>query len=78
MGKYLQKRFGTIAVEKGFITEDQLGEALTIQAKENVDEGKHRLLGRILLEQGLITASQLDEVLGTMTQAMEYMISTAR
>ena len=78
MEKYLQKRFGAIAVEKGFITEDQLGEALTIQAKENVEEGKHRLLGRILLEQGLITNSQLDEVLETMNRAMEYVISTAR
>ena len=78
MEKYVQKRFGVIAVEKGFITEGQLGEALTIQSKENVEEGKHRLLGRILLEQGLITDSQLDEVLETMNRAMEYMISIAR
>lgn len=78
MEKHLQKRLGTIAIEKGFITENQLDAALKIQARENVKQGKHRLLGKILLEQGLITASQLDEVLETMTRAMEFMISTAR
>jgi len=60
--KFLEKRFGSIAVEKEFITVEQLVEALTIQAKENVESGEHRRLGRILLDQGLITASQIDEV----------------
>jgi hypothetical protein len=78
MEKQIQKRFGSIAVEKGFITINQLAEALSIQARENVDEGKHRLLGQILLEQGLITESQIDIILDTMARAMEYVISVGR
>lgn len=73
-----QKRFGAIAVEKGFITEEQLFQALKIQAKENVAEGKHRLLGQILLEEGLITASQIEEVLEVINHQLVYMISAGR
>lgn len=60
--KFIEKRFGSIAVEKGFITVEQLVEALTIQAKENVERDEHRRLGRILLDQGFINDSQIDEV----------------
>jgi hypothetical protein len=73
-----QKRFGAIAVEKGFITEDQLFQALKIQAKENLAEGKHRLLGQILLEEGLITTQQIEEVLDVINQQLVYMISVGR
>ena len=51
----LEKRFGTIAVEKGFITIDQLVEAMDIQVMDNVEKGEHRPIGRILLAQGLLT-----------------------
>ncbi len=60
--KFLEKRFGAIAVEKGFITVEQLVEALTIQARENVENDEHRRLGRILLDQGLINGSQIYEI----------------
>lgn len=73
-----QKRFGAIAVERGFITEDQLFQALKIQAKENLAEGKHRLLGQILLEQGLITTPQIEEVLDVINHQLVYMISAGR
>ncbi|MGD8948816.1 MAG: hypothetical protein PVG44_10340 [Desulfobacterales bacterium] len=73
-----QKRFGAIAVEKGFITEDQLFQALKIQAKENLAEGKHRLLGQILLEEGLITTQQIEEVLDVINHQLVYMISAGR
>ena len=42
MKKQHHKRFGTIAVDKGFISEEQLIKALELQAKENIAEGKHR------------------------------------
>jgi hypothetical protein len=61
--EHLEKRFGIIAVEKGFITADQVIEGLKIQVAEDLSIGKHRLIGRIFLEQDLITLSQLDEVL---------------
>ena len=62
----LEKRFGTIAVEKGFITLDQLVDAMNIQILEDVEKGVHRLIGEILLELGSITVSQIDEVLDSL------------
>ncbi len=59
-------RFGTIGVEKGFVTPDQVIEALQIQVEENISTGKHRRIGKILLEQGLMTTSQINEVLKSM------------
>jgi len=50
-------------VEKGFITSDQVIEALTIQVAEDLSIGTHRLIGKILLENEQITLPQLDEVL---------------
>ncbi len=60
---HLEKRFGILAVEKGFITADELIEALRVQVLEDIEKGKHRLLGRILLEQGLLTREQIEDVL---------------
>ena len=57
-----QKRFGLIAVEKGFITADQLVDEFKVQVMEEIEKGKHRLIGAILYEQGLISMAQIDEV----------------
>ena len=57
-----EKRFGTIAMEKGFITHAQLIEALKIQINEEVTTGKRTPIGRILFNQNFITFSQLTEV----------------
>ena len=78
MKKRVESRFGSIAVDKGFITTSQLVDALSIQAKENVEQGKHRLLGQILLDQGHMTQAQIDEVLETMNQAMMYALAAGR
>ena len=75
MKKHYHKRFGTIAVDKGYISEDQLIETLKMQAKENV---KDRLLGQIFLDEGLLTTTQVDEILETMSQRIMYMISVGR
>ncbi|MEN6320446.1 MAG: hypothetical protein ABFD82_17045 [Syntrophaceae bacterium] len=64
--EHLEKRFGVLAVEMGLITANQVIDALRIQVTEDIEKGKHRLIGRILLEQGLITLSQIDEVLKSM------------
>jgi hypothetical protein len=63
---HLEKRFGVLAVEKRFINANQLIEALRIQVMEDIEKGKHRLIGRILLEQGWMTLSQIDDVLASM------------
>lgn len=78
MGRLHKDRFGTIAVEKGFLTKDQLSEALTIQANENIENGTHRLIGQILLALGYITEEQIDEVLESINLAMVYRMSAGR
>ncbi len=64
--KKFKKRFGEIAVEKGFITLDQLQEGLDLQ-KNNDSKGlEHRLIGSILYRQGYMTMEQVIEVLKKM------------
>jgi len=64
--EHLEKRFGVLAVEKGYITPDDVIEALKIQVMEDMEKGKHRPIGVVLLEQRLITTSQLIDVLEAM------------
>ena len=64
--KKIEKRFGTIAVEKGFITIDQLLDALEIQVREDLTGMKHRLVGRILYDLGFLTLPQIERVIGSM------------
>ena len=61
-----EKRFGTIAVEKGFITLDQLVRAINVQVVNNIEKKEHKLIGTILYEQGLLTNGQIDEVLSAL------------
>jgi hypothetical protein len=56
-------RFGMIAVDKGFVTPDQLKEALTEQADDNLSNSPHRLIGRIFFDKGWITDEQIDIVM---------------
>jgi hypothetical protein len=60
---HMEKRFGILAVEKGFITPEILIEALRIQVLDDVEKGRHRLLGRILLEQGHLDLDQIETIL---------------
>ena len=50
-GKYCN-RFGAIAVDKGIVTANQLKEALTEQADDNLSNMPHRLIGRIFFDKG--------------------------
>ena len=58
-----EMRFGIIAINKGYVTPEQVIKALNIQVKEDISFGKHRKVGAILLEQGHITVKQIDAVL---------------
>ena len=60
------KRFGTVAVEKGFITPENLYTAMKVQVMENFDSYNHRLTGQILVKLGYMTTEQLEEVLKAM------------
>ena len=57
--KEISKRYGVKAVERGFITLDQLLMAINIQIVENLEKGEHRLIGRILAELGIISPSRI-------------------
>ncbi len=63
---HYEKRFGIIAIERGFISSEDLIEALKVQVGEEIEIGKHRLLGEILLYQDKITARQIDDVVKTL------------
>ncbi len=54
--------FGKIAVDLGFITEEQLEKATTQQAEEGLFNNNHRLIGNILSQHGWITDDQIDIV----------------
>ena len=68
----LDKRFGVTAVEKGFITSEQLFEAMKIQIAEDLKPIGHRLLGEILLDEGHITTEQINEVLEAMEKEITF------
>jgi hypothetical protein len=58
----VEERFGTIAVKKGFVTKEQVLEAMQIQMERDLDELEHRLIGSILYSMGYVTLQQIDEV----------------
>jgi hypothetical protein len=60
------KRFGVTAVEKGFITLEQLFDAMKIQLREDIEKKEHRVLGTILFDMGVLSLPQIDEVLHSM------------
>ena len=57
-----EKQFGIIAIQKGFVSYEQLIDALKLQVKEDLDHKSHRLVGEILLDAGHITPHQIQEV----------------
>jgi hypothetical protein len=59
----LERRFGIVAVEKGFVSPKQIQIALEIQVTENIEKKKHRFIGTILVDQGYMKHSQISEVL---------------
>jgi hypothetical protein len=56
-------RFGEIAVELGFITVEQLKEALSEQVDNYFVHKPFRLLGEIFLDKGWMTIKQIEIVL---------------
>jgi hypothetical protein len=69
------KRFGQVAVEKGFLDETHILEALEIQARDKNEGKEHRLVGAILVDEGYLTEDQVAEILETMNNRMVYMLA---
>ena len=61
-----QRRFGLIAIEKGFIKADHLYEALMRQRAQETGGAERRPLGMILKDLGYLSVSQIDEILQTL------------
>ena len=61
--KECKKRFGTMAVEEGFITVEQLLKAIKTQVLEDIGTYSHRPIGAILFEQGSINDHQIESLI---------------
>lgn len=66
-----EKRFGAIAIEKGYITSKDLVNALTIQVKEEIETEYHRLIGAILFDLNLMTGKQIEEIVNEVLDDLE-------
>ncbi|MFH2091985.1 MAG: hypothetical protein ABIJ31_06445 [Pseudomonadota bacterium] len=64
-----KKRFGTIAIEMGYITQEDVMDALKTQLDEDLKDGKHRVIGVILYEKGILDAVQIKNILDSMMRA---------
>lgn len=58
-----ERRFGSIAIAKGFVTSDDLTGALKIQVQEEFEFQDRRLIGQILFGLDKMTVDQIKEVL---------------
>lgn len=68
---HYEKRFGIIAIEKMFITEEDLIHALTIQVREDIEKGTHLLIGELFLDLGIMNATQIEEVIKEIVHSLE-------
>jgi len=66
-----ERRFGFIALEKGFIKADQLWEALIKQRAQETGGTDRRPLGMILKDLGFLSVSQINEILQTLQDEEE-------
>ena len=57
-----EKLFAIISMEKGFITTDILIEALTVQIKEQAENGKNRFVRENFLDDHTISFKEIDDV----------------
>jgi len=64
MAENIAKRFGVIAIEKGFITKDQFIDAMAMQIEINLSgNDTKKKIGEILKDIGYITDEQIKKVL---------------
>ena len=62
------RRFGQIAADMGFVTAEQVKEALTEQLNDNISNKRHRLIGEIMFMKGWMNKKQIDAVLKELTK----------
>jgi rubrerythrin len=68
-----RKRFGYLAIKKGFVTEDQFIEAMRIQiSDEQKGDGSSPPIGEIMKRMGLMTEEQVEEVIREGIESERY------
>lgn len=66
-----KKRFGAIAVRKGFVSLEEVKSAISEQIDDDINGREHRLLGTILYDNGFITEYQIDIVLQELKKSLQ-------
>ncbi len=64
-------RFGQVAVQKGYVSLEQLKNAIKTQIEDDINGLPHRLVGEILMEMGAMDVLAIEDVL-------QELIGTAR
>jgi len=64
-------RFGQLAVELGYVSAEQLKQALGDQVDDNLTGRPHRILGAIFFDHGYMSPGQIEEVLNLMFKRVE-------
>jgi rubrerythrin len=70
--KSARKRFGYFSIKKGFVTEDQLIEAMRVQISSEQKGDKTTSIGEIMKEMGFITEEQINEVINDIKRFERY------
>jgi len=76
--KYLDDfthRFGTLAVELGFVTIEQVLGVISEQVTENHYRKLQKKIGRLMIEKGLMSSTQVDAVLDKLAEENKEVIS---
>lgn len=67
----IRKRFGAVAIKKGFITKEQFVEAMGMQIENDLEGTEHKLFGEVLVRMGYMERSQVNEVLEEISEEKE-------
>ena len=68
-------RFGTLSVELGFVTIEQVLRVISEQVTDNHYRKLQKKIGRLMIEKGLMSSKQVDEVLKKLAEIDKEAIS---
>ena len=71
--RYSGSRFGTIAIEKNFITFENLLEALKVQVNKDLEESIHVEIGQVMIQLGYMKKKEVEEVLHSISKSITKM-----
>ncbi|MFC1869127.1 hypothetical protein ACFL0H_13495 [Thermodesulfobacteriota bacterium] len=77
-GAELRNRFGSIAIQKGFITKDQFIKAMAIQVGIDLEGAEPKLIGSVLCEMEYMTEEQVDEVIKDLPEPVIFKCPNCR